>query len=157
MSGLFDTTPNYSFYAIPGVWVLSLFPHLYAATASKSFDNRTPRGYTKCLDSDQTLDKSTKERIARAEGAQQNGFENIGLFASAVVAGNLAGLPSATLNTLAGGYFLSRLVYNVVYITNTSETMANVRTAVFLGGIAQIMTLFVKSGNALMNRAPNLI
>lgn len=99
----------------------------------------------------------TKGRIIRAEGAQQNGFENIGLFASAVLAGNLAGLPAATLNTLSGGYLVSRVVYNAIYITNTSEGMANVRTVVFLSGIAQIMTLFVKAGNALLNRPANLI
>jgi uncharacterized MAPEG superfamily protein len=81
----------------------------------------------------------------------------MGLFASAVVAGNLAGLPATTLNTLTGGYLLSRVIYNIVYINNTSEGMSNVRTAVFLAGVVQIMTLFVKSGNALMDQAANPI
>ena len=44
------------------------------------------------IDSNQTLDKATKDTIIRADGAQQNGFENLGFFAAAVLAGNIAGL-----------------------------------------------------------------
>ena len=91
----------------------------------------------------------TKARIARAEGAQQNGFENIGLYAAAVVAGNIAGLNAATLNYLSGGYLLSRMAYNIIYINNESTTAGNTRTGVFLTGIGLIMTLFVKAGNKL--------
>lgn len=87
--------------------------------------------------------------IHRCEGAQKNGFENLGLFAAAVVAGNLAGLPAETLNVLSGGYLASRVLYNLIYVTNTSETMANVRSLTYLSGIGMIMTLFVKSGNLL--------
>jgi uncharacterized MAPEG superfamily protein len=101
--------------------------------------------------------KQTKARILRCEGAQTNGFENLGLFATAVLAGNLAGLPAQTLNTLSGGYCLSRIVYNLIYINNTSEAMANTRTAVFLAGIGQIFTLFIQSGNVLRSKAANLL
>lgn len=61
--------------------------------------------------------------ITRAESAQQNGFENVGLFAAAVVAGNIAKLDNSTLNILSGGYILSRIAYNYIYITNTSDAM----------------------------------
>lgn len=67
--------------------------------------------------------KATKAKIIRAEGAQQNGFENIGLFAAAVVIGNVAKLNNSTLNTLSGCYLLSRLAYNVLYITNTTDAV----------------------------------
>jgi uncharacterized MAPEG superfamily protein len=93
----------------------------------------------------------------RCEGAQQNGFENIALFATAVLAGNLAGLPAQTLNTLSGGYLASRIVYNYIYINNTSIAMANSRTGTFLVGIGLIFTLFIKSGNALKERTANLL
>jgi uncharacterized MAPEG superfamily protein len=99
----------------------------------------------------------TKARILRCEGAQTNGFENLGLFATAVLAGNLAGLPAQTLNTLSSGYCLSRIVYNFIYINNTSEAMANTRTMVFLAGIGQIFTLFIQSGNILRGKAANLL
>jgi hypothetical protein len=102
-----------------------------------------------------------------------NGFENVGLFAAAVVAGNIANLDNSTLNFWSGGYLVSRVVYTYVYINNTSDTMgksmvpgykygdekglltcmvANARSGIFLAGIGAIFTLFIKSGNALRNR-----
>jgi len=93
-----------------------------------------------------------KGRISRAEGAQQNGFENLALFAAAVVAGNAAGLAHSTLNLLSGGYLFSRVVYNYIYITNETQAAANARSGVYVGGVALIMTLFIKAGNALAER-----
>jgi uncharacterized MAPEG superfamily protein len=163
---------------IPAAWVIAFLPHAYAAAQSKIFDNRSPRTYASLLEKDQTIDKAvsllailirslsnstlltaeqTKARILRCEGAQTNGFENPGLFATAVLAGNLAGLPAQTLNTLSGGYCLRRIVYNFIYINNTSEAMANTRTMVFLAGIGQIFTLFIQSGNILRGKAANLL
>lgn len=127
------------------------------------------------MQSNQTLDAATKQRIVRAEGAQQNGFENVGLFASAVVAANsksdffagdsrslqerntradpilqsVAKVDNWTLNVLSGSYLVSRAVYNIIYINNESEGLAGARTATFLGGVGVIFTLFVKAGNAL--------
>jgi uncharacterized MAPEG superfamily protein len=91
----------------------------------------------------------TKGRIVRSEGAQSNGFENLALFAAAVLAGNFAGLPVETLNTLSAGYLVTRVIYNFVYINNTTVAMASARTLVFLVGIGHIFALFIKSGNAL--------
>lgn len=87
-----DTEPHHiqqSLYTIPAAWVVAIAPHFYAASlGGKTFDNRSPRTYTASLKDTQTLDAATKQRIIRAEGAQQNGFENVGLFAAAVVAAN---------------------------------------------------------------------
>ncbi|KAM3088792.1 hypothetical protein ACMFMG_000421 [Clarireedia jacksonii] len=145
MSGLFDTTRNLSFYTIPAAWVLSILPHSYAITRSSNFDNRNPREYSDNLEADKTIDET------------MNGMENMGLFAAAVVAGNVAGLPARTLNLLSGGYLVSRAVYNFVYINNTSGMMAHTRSAVYAVGIVHIMTLFVKSGNILKDIAANLL
>lgn len=98
-----------------------------------------------------------KNRIRRAHAAGANGYENIGLFASAVVAGNVAGLSHSTLNTLTGGYLISRAVYNFIYINNESQGAAAARSLVWLFGIGQIFTLFIKSGNLLTNKAANLL
>ncbi|PMD15456.1 hypothetical protein NA56DRAFT_733632 [Hyaloscypha hepaticicola] len=157
MASLFDTTRNFSIYAIPAAWVIAFLPHAYAASQSKSFDNRSPRTYTQTLEQDQTISKANKSRIIRAEAAQTNGFKNLPLFATAVLAGNLAGLPASTLNTLSGGYLISRVLYNLVYINNTTEGVGHLRSVVFLAGIGQIFTLFVKSGNVLRERAANLL
>ena len=48
-------------------------------------------------------------------------------------------------------------MYNLVYINNTTEGMATLRSAVFLAGVGQIFTLFIKSGNVLRERAANLL
>ncbi|PQE28784.1 Membrane- eicosanoid glutathione metabolism (MAPEG) protein [Rutstroemia sp. NJR-2017a WRK4] len=157
MSALFDTTSNLSLYSIPVAWVLSILPHSYAITRSSSFDNRNPREYSDNLDADKNIDETTKGRILRAEAAQMNGLENIGLFAAAVVAGNVAGLPARTLNLLSGGYLVSRAVYNFLYINATTQTIGHARSAVYTVGIVNIMTLFIKSGNILKDKAANLL
>ncbi|KIN00528.1 hypothetical protein OIDMADRAFT_19570 [Oidiodendron maius Zn] len=149
MAELVDLTRNYSFYAIPVAWVLAIFPHGISLSLGKSIDKTAPRTYGECIANDQTLDKATKAMIHRCEGAQKNGFENLGLFAAAVVAGNLAGLPAETLNVLSGGYLASRVLYNLIYVTHTSEIMANVRSLTYFSGIGMIMALFIKSGNIL--------
>lgn len=154
MSTLFDTTRNLSLYTIPAAWVLSLLPHVYATqlyekASSRSFDLTQPRSLTASIASDQTIDKSTKDTIIRAEGAQQNGVENLGIFAAAVVAGNVAGLNNGYLNALSGGYVASRVVYNLVYINNTTGALAQTRSAVYLSGVAMCFTLFISAGNKL--------
>lgn len=75
----------------------------------------------KSLDNDQTIDAATKAKITRAAGAQANGFENLPLFAAAVVAGNAARLDVGTLNGLCVGYLVSRVAYNLIYINQTTN------------------------------------
>ncbi|CZR64805.1 uncharacterized protein PAC_14704 [Phialocephala subalpina] len=156
-SALFDNTKNYSLYAIPAAWVIAFIPHAYAASLSKVFDNRSPRTYADNVAKDQTLDKATKALILRSEGAQTNGFENLPLISTAILAGNLAGLPSSTLNTLSFSYLATRVLYNFIYINNTSLAMANLRSVVFVTGVGICFTLFVKAGNVLKDSAANLI
>ena len=152
---------------------------MFAISQSKTFDPRSPRTYTATVEKDQTINKAVrrhrfpkpnrlsiiittkfsqkKGRIIRAEGAHQNGLENLGFFATAVLAGNLAGLSASTLNALSGSYVLSRSVYNLIYINNTSEIIAHMRSAVYFFGIWQVLTLFIKSGNVLRERTANLL
>lgn len=120
--------PCQSLYTIPAAWVLAIAPHIYATTLGGSkFDNTCPRTYTSSLEADATIDKETKGKIVRAEGAQQNGFENLGLFAAAVVAGNAARLSNKTLNWLSGGYIITRVVYTYLYINNTTDATGKFR------------------------------
>ncbi|KAF7860343.1 hypothetical protein EAF04_008470 [Stromatinia cepivora] len=157
MSAFFDTTGNFSLYAIPVAWGFAHACHVYAVFATKSYDNRFPRDFPKSLESDQSIDKMKKNRIRRAHAAGVNGLENLGFFASAVVAGNVAGLSHSTLNTLAGGYLISRAVYNFIYINNESQGAAAIRSLTFVVGITHIFALFIKSGNTLRDRAANLL
>jgi uncharacterized MAPEG superfamily protein len=145
---------NLSFYTIPVAWTVALLPHsytiwLYQKSTSKPYDNRQPRNLVQTINSQPNLDADTKGRIARAQMAQQNGFENIGLFAAAVVAGNMAQLDVRLMNLLSVGYVVSRAVYNLIYINNTSAALATTRTGVFLAGIGIIFSMFIMAGNKL--------
>ena len=145
---------NYSFYTIPAVWLLSILPHfyaiiLYSRSAHKHFDNCHPRSLTSKLEGDQSIDKATKQRIIRAEGAQQNGFENLAFFAAAVTAGNAAGLAPQTMNILSGAYLAIRTVYNLVYINGDTQPLGGLRSTVYTAGVGLVCTIFVMAGNAM--------
>lgn len=151
-------TTNISLFTIPLAWALCLAPHVYATqlyqhASSRQFDNCTPRSLIKIVTDNQTIDSATKDRIIRAESAQQNGFENVGLFAAAVVAGNMARLDNTWLNGLSVGYVISRVVYNLLYINNTTARLATTRTGVFISGIGMIWVLFILAGNELRTLA----
>jgi uncharacterized MAPEG superfamily protein len=122
---------------------------LYSKSAHKRFDNRHPRSLTSKLEGDQTIDKCTKERIIRAEGAQQNGFENLAFYAAAVTAGNAAGLAPQTMNMLSGAYLASRALYNLIYINGDTAALAGLRSTVYTGGVGLICAIFVMAGNTM--------
>jgi uncharacterized MAPEG superfamily protein len=148
------STTNYSFYAIPAVWLLSLLPHtyaiiLYSTSGPKTFDNRHPRSLTSKLEGDQTIDKATKECIIRAEGAQQNGFENLPFFAAAVVAGNSFGLEPMTMNVLTGAYVAIRAIYNLVYINGSTPTLGYLRSTIYTASVGIVCTIFIMAGNKM--------
>ncbi|ERF76253.1 hypothetical protein EPUS_04330 [Endocarpon pusillum Z07020] len=154
MASLFNTTSNISLYTVPFAWALCLAPRVYATqlyekASSRQFDNREPRSFTKMVMENQSIDSATKGRIIRAESAQQNGFENIGFFATAVVAGNLARLDTTWLNTLSVGYVISRILYNLIYLNNTTAGLATTRTVTYISGIGMIWTIFIMAGNKL--------
>ena len=145
---------NISLNTIPIAWTICLIPRLWARYAynkalGKDMDTRHPRDFTKTVANDKTLDETTRGRIVRAEAAMQNGYDNIGLFAAAVVAGNLARLDSKLLNGLSLGYVMSRLVYMWVYVHNETSSLANGRAAAFFSGIGMVFALFIKAGTKL--------
>ncbi|SPO20991.1 uncharacterized protein UTRI_00468 [Ustilago trichophora] len=145
-SSALQSVPNYSFFAIPAAWLLAFLPHPYAVALSQGrFKNASPRQMLHDLmaKKDKTaLDK----KIIRAESAQLNGFENLGLFAAAVVAANIAKVPNHQLNQLTAGYLASRALFNLLYIFVTEEATATLRSASFVTGVGIIWTLFIKAG-----------
>ncbi|ORY75327.1 hypothetical protein BCR35DRAFT_314653 [Leucosporidium creatinivorum] len=146
------SSTNYSFYAIPAMWVTSIGAHFYAASLSShrdfggSFDNVSPREYNAKI---RSLEKQTPimAKYLRAEAAQANSFENWPIFAAAVIAGNVARLPVATLNLFAGAYLASRVLYNVLYIGTTSPTLSALRSVTYVAGIVGCSTIFIQAGN----------
>jgi uncharacterized MAPEG superfamily protein len=89
-------------------------------------------------------------RVSRGEAASSNGFETLGFYAAAVVAANLARVPTSTVNNLTLGYLASRFAYNYTYVfLQDNARLAPLRTLVWGVGIGLIFTLFIKAGNAL--------
>ena len=91
----------------------------------------------------------TAEFFLFQEGAQSNGFENLGLFAAGVVAANMAGVATPTLNGLSIGFVASRVVYNYVYIFNDTAVLAKARSWVYMVGVGICWTLYVLAGNGV--------
>ena len=89
------TTSNYSIYAIPAFYMLSLGPLLYSSTIIK-LDVVNPRGTSFSESRKKSLDKATLARFERARSAHLNALENLPLFASAVICANIAGLEVRT-------------------------------------------------------------
>ncbi|OAQ97981.1 hypothetical protein LLEC1_04161 [Akanthomyces lecanii] len=144
-----DLAKNLSYYTVPAALVAAMLPHVLAITSSKGvFDNANPRTLKDNLEKTDALDKETKQRIARAKAASDNGFETIGLYAAAVVAANVTGVDTALLNRLTIGYVVSRFVFVFVYVQlGSNRKTAPVRSLTWAAGIASIVTLFIKAGN----------
>lgn len=146
---------NISFYTIPVAWVVAFMPRIYAITtyaAATKKDTKAislqPRDFVKITEAEQGLDNRTKQRIIRGEAAMTNGFENLGMFAAAVAAGNAAGLSASTLNGISIAYLVSRVVYNHIYIFN-DLVPSQVRTVTFLSGVGMCWALFIQAGNRM--------
>ena len=149
---------NISLLTIPWAWVVSLVPRLYGRwlyykAKNQDMDVVHPRAWAASIASDPALDSMTKGRIVRCEAAMNNGHENIGLFAAAVVAGNAAGLNTRLLNTLSLGYVASRLAFNVVYVWQDTYLKSTLRPVTYFVGVGMYFTLFVKAGHAFQKSA----
>ena len=144
-SSFASNAPNLSFYAIPAAWLVAIAPHFYAVALTKGkFTNSSPRQYLADVKAKAVKTEEDKKYI-RAEGAQLNGFENLPLFAAAIIAGNFAGVPAHELNRLAAGYLASRVLFNGLYIWTTDELAAYLRSGAYLAGIGIIFNLFFKA------------
>lgn len=91
--------------------------------------NHNPRDW---LDAQQGYKK-------RANAAQLNGFEGFPLFAAAVIIAQMAGGAQATIDQLAVGYVLLRLLYLLCYVAD----WASLRTLVWGAGLAACVALFL--------------
>ena len=100
------TTTNYSIYAIPAFWLLAFAPHFYSSAlihrgTNGRLDNANPRGASFAEMCKKSLDRATLAKVERARAAEANAFENLPVFAAAVICGNMAGLEVGTLNSVS--------------------------------------------------------
>ncbi|KAF2643029.1 hypothetical protein P280DRAFT_421509 [Massarina eburnea CBS 473.64] len=147
---------NYSLHAIPVFWVLTLLPHAYAVNIIKKanngkWDNVNARGANAATTYQKTAPAEVYARFERAEAAHKNGFENAPLFIGAMLAGNLAGLSTETMNFAAGGFLLSRVVYTLLYINVTRQKYSYLRSLVWWIGSVLWIRIYWKAGNALVS------
>lgn len=101
------TTSNYSIYAIPAFWLIAIAPHAYSSALIRRgtngrLDNANPRGASFAETYRKSLDRATFGKVERAKAAEANAFENLPVFAAAVICGNMAGLDVGTLNAVSG-------------------------------------------------------
>jgi uncharacterized MAPEG superfamily protein len=100
-----------------------------AKAGAKGFDNARPRDYLATLDGWRQ----------RANWAQANSYESLPGFAAGVVIAHLAGAAQPTVDMLALGYVLARVLYGIFYITDRST----LRSLVWVAGLGCIIGLFV--------------
>ncbi|KEZ41573.1 hypothetical protein SAPIO_CDS7743 [Scedosporium apiospermum] len=142
---------NISFYTVPAALFLAFIPHAYAVSLGISrYDPGNPRKFEATVSSDSTLNKVIKNRILRAKAASTNSFETLGLYAAAVVAGNLVQVDKDTLNYLTALYIISRALYVFTYVwLQDNRAFSPLRTVFWGAGIWSIVSLFIKAGNAV--------
>ncbi len=99
------------------------------AKANKGFDNAKPREYMAQLEGARK----------RASWAVQNGYETFPLFVAAVLLAERAGVVQSTVDMLAVGFVVSRVVYGVLYMLD----QATLRSVVWMASMACVVSLFV--------------
>ncbi len=148
---------NYSIYAIPVYMALTLIPHQYAIAIIKSanngrWNNANPRSSAWNEIIQKSVPAEIFGRYERAEGAHKNGLENLPVFATAVVLGNMAKLPARTLNTVAGLYLALRAIYNVVYIRTSTNKASFLRTAIYTVSVILCFYQIILAANVFASR-----
>jgi uncharacterized MAPEG superfamily protein len=157
MPSFFDTY-NASVLAIPALHILSILPHTYAlnvATQGKlgEWDNRNPRSTTMKAKLKERLDSETYDFYERLEACHANGMENLPLFATTIVLGNLAGLKKegfGGLNGFAASFLAVRLAYTAFYVlTGKSQTVTLARGGLWAAGLGLCFRVIIKSARVL--------
>jgi uncharacterized MAPEG superfamily protein len=112
------------------VLVAGLLPYLTVAVAKlrPGYDNRDPRAW---------LEQQAGWRKL-ANNAQLNGFEAFPLFAAAVIIAHLSLAPQPTVDALAAGFIVARVLYTWAYVSNRPT----LRSAIWTAGIACPIALF---------------
>ncbi|PPQ72874.1 hypothetical protein CVT24_001548 [Panaeolus cyanescens] len=162
-------TDNLSLYSIIGMWVISYYPTFAKSamlTKARAFNNVVPRSNISRLADKKHVPQDVAARAARAEGAHllglaltlsiippdQNGVEAMPFFGLAVLAGNYAGIDNYTMNVTCGFYLLSRMLFNYIYLNQTTRTMGNIRSLVWLLSLGAPFYLLGKSASLLASK-----
>ncbi|KAE8443469.1 hypothetical protein EG329_001866 [Mollisiaceae sp. DMI_Dod_QoI] len=145
---------NFSFFAIPVYWALTMVPHVYAVSImTKANNGRWNNSSPRSSNWDASLRKSTPSdiysRYERGKAAHVNGMENFSLFVGAIMAGNIAKLDASTLNGFVVAYLFSRILYTGIYIYVSSHRFSFIRSVCWITGVFMCLGVIVRSGMAL--------
>ncbi|WYZ40097.1 hypothetical protein EsH8_IV_000438 [Colletotrichum jinshuiense] len=149
--GLDLSQKGLSLYTVPAALLMAMLPNLYAVTSSGTlYDLCYPRKLQNSVADDDKLDKIAKARILRAKAASDNAFETLGIYSAAVVAANVAGVNTRTLNVLTLGYVGCRVLYNVIYIRlQDNRNFSPLRSIVWFTSIGITVALYLKAAAQL--------
>jgi uncharacterized MAPEG superfamily protein len=99
--------------------------------ANGKYSNRAPRA----------MQPKLQGLSQRAHWAEQNSFEILPAFIAAVLVAHFAGAEQATVDLLAVGFVVSRVLYSICYLMN----WASLRSLIWMVGLLFIVSLFVIS------------
>jgi len=152
---------NLSILAIPAYYTLAFLPHAYAinvATNNKplTWDNSAPRCAPRSSASKAAIKEKISEeqygRYERAEAASANAYENLPLFASAVIVANAAGLKRDRpfgLDAFVGAWFGARILHTLSYILITDPKTSFLRTGIWATCVGLCFSVFGQAARVL--------
>ncbi|KAA8646455.1 hypothetical protein EYZ11_000273 [Aspergillus tanneri] len=146
------STTNYSIPSILAAYGLGLAPHGYylvkmMSNAKGQSSNILPRENLSTLKG--KIHAQVWDKLARARGAHLNAMEGLPMFAAAMIAGNVAKLPSSELNTLAVEYIGARILYTALYMGARSEAASYLRTGVWAWSLSIPIWGLIRAGRVL--------
>ncbi|KAG0306455.1 hypothetical protein BGZ97_000732 [Linnemannia gamsii] len=137
--------PNTPLLMLPAAAVVAYAPHFIRGAIviyhTKRWNNINPRGQLDKIENKMT--KAGWAMAKRAEGAHANGLETLPLFYGAVLAALHAGVAKDTVSFYSTFFVASRVLFNIVYIFNTSQLTALARTGIWTAGIISCLKLFL--------------
>lgn len=121
MSSILSPDVNYSLVSLPLYYGLCLVPHFYAlnlATGGNplAWDNRNSRSEELANNLKKKLDAKSYARYERSRSAHFNSLESFPLYATAILAANLARVGNKELNSFVLGISSLRVLYILSYI-----------------------------------------
>ena len=149
---------NTSILAIPAYYALALAPHAYAIVTAtdgsiSKWDNRCPRATELKTTLQSKMSEADYSRYERAEGAHANAMENLPLFASAVIVGNMAGLKKGGwtgMNAFVAAWFGLRVAHTASYIwLSDDQSRSWIRTALYNASLAPAFYVLIKAAKVL--------
>ncbi|KAF2276057.1 uncharacterized protein EI97DRAFT_378025 [Westerdykella ornata] len=156
MPTLLDTY-NPSILAIPVLHILAILPHGYALSVATGghptrWDNRNPRSTDLKSKLSERLSADDFALYERLEACSANGMENLPLFATAVILGNMAGLKKDGIWGMTGfaaSFLAVRVLYTAAYVGGKTQGLSFVRSGLWTLGVGLCWRVIIKSAKAL--------